>query len=52
MLLWVDEYFGLLYSVKKIRPSLTTSKEGLKRYNIFQETTRFGLEPSNLTLTI
>jgi hypothetical protein len=37
-------------SSSKIRPSLTTSEEGLEIQNIFQETTRIGLEPSNLTL--
>jgi hypothetical protein len=34
MFMYVEEYFQLILSVKKIRPSLTTSKEGLKRHNI------------------
>jgi len=35
-----QEYFQLIFSVKKIRPSLTTSKYGLEKYNIHLETSR------------
>jgi len=34
------EIFPTHFSVKKIRPSLTTSKDGLERLNIHLETTR------------
>jgi hypothetical protein len=37
-LLLVEEYFQLIFSVKNIRPSLTTSKEALKRITIHNET--------------
>ena len=38
--LWGEKYFQLIFSVRKIRPSLTTSKDGLRKYNIHLETTR------------
>ncbi len=38
MLLYVEDYFQLIFSVKKIRSSLTTSKEGLVTLNIHLET--------------
>jgi hypothetical protein len=39
MLLYGEENFQLIFSVKKILHSLTTSKDGLKTLNIHQETT-------------
>jgi len=34
------EIFPTHFSVKKIRPSLTTSEKGLKKLNIYNETDR------------
>jgi hypothetical protein len=39
MLLWVEEYFQLIFSVKNIRPSLTNSKDGQIKQNIHNKAT-------------
>ena len=48
------EEFKFIFSIKKIRPSLTTSKDGLKRLKIHNKTTRSwsGIELSDAFLSL